>query len=662
MSEKFQGAQILSFESRMADTMSRAIALQGGRAVSAPSLEEVPLSANTEALALGEKLLSGGIDVFIFMTGVGASILIDALATRHPREKIIEAIRRTTVVSRGPKPARVLKEAGIPATLMVPEPNTWVEIVQALDFSSRSVALSGRTVAIQEYGVSNLRLIDALKKRGAEVLSVPVYRWALPRDTKPLLEGIRQLIDGKIQAVLFTNAEQVRNVIGFASEKGFEKPLREALRKTIVAAVGPTTGEALAENNLSVDFEPSRPKIGILVSELAAQLETLIDRKNRPSTVRAELVEARKSPRTLRQAQGERGGLHESNNAVGLRDAIFLKACRREPTEGTPVWLMRQSGRYMKEYQENRRKVPFLELCKNKDLAAEVTIQAVQKIKADAAIIFSDILLVVEPLGLELEYTAQEGPVISGQVESGADVDRLGEIDPESLKFVFDAVRTTRAALSPKIPLIGFSGAPFTLASYVIEGGGSKTFLQTKRLMYNDPGAWHALLEKISRGLIGYLNGQIEAGADAVQIFDSWVGCLGPEDYRTYVLPHTQAVIRALHPGVPVIHFGTGTGTFLSDFREAGGDLIGVDFRIELDEAWKTIGEDVGIQGNLDPAVLCGPRPVIRDKVKKILAQAAGRPGHIFNLGHGILPQTPVENVVALVDYVHEMSRKPVQT
>ena len=267
---------------------------------------------------------------------------------------------------------------------------------------------------------------------------------------------------------------------------------------------------------------------------------------------------------------------------------------------------------------------------------------AAKKIHADAAILFSDILLVVEPLGLALEYSEGEGPIITGEVATGRDVDRLAEIEPAaSLQFVFDGVRQTRAALAPTLPLIGFSGAPFTLASYIIEGGTSKSFLNTKRLMYADAGAWHALMQKISRGLIKYLNGQIAAGVDAVQLFDTWVGCLGPEEYREFVLPHTQAVIRALTPGTPVIHFGTGTASFLKDVRQAGGDVIGVDFRVVLDQAWQTIGYDVGIQGNVDPVVLYAPIDVIRAKVRRVIEQAAGRPGHIFNLGHGVLPTAP---------------------
>ena len=343
------------------------------------------------------------------------------------------------------------------------------------------------------------------------------------------------------------------------------------------------------------------------------------------------------------------------------RASLFLKACRREPIPVTPVWIMRQAGRYLKEYRKIREKTSFMELCKKKELAAEVAITAATRLKADAAILFSDLLLIVEPMGLDLEYESGNGPVISGQVRdaAGLNLDRLPEVEPEeSLAYVFDAVRLTRQNLDAKIPLLGFAAAPFTLASYVIEGGASRSFLETKKLMLTDPGAWNALLEKLTRGLVKYLNGQIEAGADAVQVFDSWVGCLSAEDYRQYVLPHTRALIRGLKPGVPVIHFGTGTAPFLKEFREAGGDVIGVDWRTNLGRAWSAIGMDAGIQGNLDPAVLCASREVIRREVKKILDQAGGHPGHIFNLGHGILPQTPEENAIAMVDFVHELSNK----
>lgn len=324
----------------------------------------------------------------------------------------------------------------------------------------------------------------------------------------------------------------------------------------------------------------------------------------------------------------------------------------------TPIWLMRQAGRYMREYRDVRARTSFLELCKTPSLAAEVTVTAVERLGVDAAIIFADILLILEPMGIKLEFEAGEGPVIHNPVRSAADVDRLVELeDVSALEFVNEAIRQTRQALRPDIPLIGFCGAPFTLASYMVEGGGSKNYVHTKRRMYDDPGAWHAMLARISRALAQYLNAQIAAGAQAVQLFDSWVGCLSPDDYREFVLPHTRSVISNVTPGVPVIHFGTGTATLLELLREAGGDVIGLDWRVRLDEGWDRIGHDVAVMGNLDPVTLFASQDAIRVQAKRILDRAGRRPGHIFNLGHGILPETPVENVVALVEMVHEMSR-----
>ncbi|MDX6610826.1 MAG: uroporphyrinogen decarboxylase [Blastocatellia bacterium] len=341
-----------------------------------------------------------------------------------------------------------------------------------------------------------------------------------------------------------------------------------------------------------------------------------------------------------------------------LRDSLFMRACRREPVAFTPVWLMRQAGRYMSEYRELRRRVSFLELCKTPQLAAEVTVHAAERLGVDAAIIFADILLIIEPMGLDLEFAQGDGPAIRNPIRSTADVARLREVeDVAALDFVFEAIRLTRRALRPDLPLIGFSGAPFTLASYMIEGGGSKNYVHTKVRMRTDPGAWHAMMSLISRALIKYLNAQIAAGAQAVQLFDSWVGCLGPDDYREYVLPHTRHVIQNILPGTPVLHFGTGTAALLELMREAGGDVIGLDWRVQLDQAWQRVGYDVAVMGNLDPVTLFTSPEQIRFEARRILDYAAGCPGHIFNLGHGILPETPVENVIALVEAVHEMSQ-----
>lgn len=337
----------------------------------------------------------------------------------------------------------------------------------------------------------------------------------------------------------------------------------------------------------------------------------------------------------------------------------FLAACRREKTPYTPVWLMRQAGRYMEEYRKLRAQFGFLELCKRPDLAAEITLMPVERLGVDAAILFADILLVLDPMGVGLEYAKGDGPVIHQPVRSGKDVERLKEYNPEQeLSYVAEAVGKIAKALNGKVPLIGFSGAPFTLASYLIEGGGSRNYIHTKRLMYSEPGAWKALMERLSRAIVRYLNAQITAGAEAVQVFDSWVGCLAPDDYREYVLPYMRTIFQGLKPGTPAIHFATGTAGLLKLMRAGGGDVIGVDWRVDIGDAWKEIGHDVGIQGNLDPVALLAPPGETRRRAAEILKRAGGRPGHIFNLGHGVLPETPVKNAIALVEAVHELSAR----
>jgi uroporphyrinogen decarboxylase len=335
----------------------------------------------------------------------------------------------------------------------------------------------------------------------------------------------------------------------------------------------------------------------------------------------------------------------------------FLAACRREPTSYTPVWLMRQAGRYMEEYRKLRAQHDFLELCKQPDLAAEITVTPVERLGVDAAILFADILLILDPLGVGLEYSKGDGPVIHRPVRSARDVDSLRSFDPgRELSFVYEAVKKIRTALNDKVPLIGFAGAPFTLASYLIEGGGSRNYVHTKKLFYSAPDAWRRLMEMLARLVAEYLNHQIAAGAQAVQIFDSWAGCLAPGDYAHFAMPYTKAVIDTITPGVPVINFSTGTAGSLKQIRSSGGDVIGLDWRVNLDEGWATVGHDVAVQGNLDPVALFGSPKEIKSRAADILRRAAGRPGHIFNLGHGVLPETPVDHVIALIDAVHELS------
>ncbi len=329
----------------------------------------------------------------------------------------------------------------------------------------------------------------------------------------------------------------------------------------------------------------------------------------------------------------------------------FLRACRRQPVDRTPVWFMRQAGRYMKEYRALREKHSILALAKTPELACEVTLQPVRAMPVDAAIIFADILLPIEPMGAKLRFAP--APCIDNPIRTPGDVARLRSFDPrEGLSFVLQAIRLTKSELGG-LPLIGFAGAPFTLASYLIEGGPSKDFAKTKAFMHENPAAWERLMKKIAAITGEYLLAQSEAGADALQLFDSWIGALSPAQYRRFVEPHSRAVLRAARKsGKPVIHFGTGTAGFLESFAEAGGDVIGVDWRIDLSQAWKRIGKRA-IQGNLDPALLLAPKKALRQAVDEILAQAGGRRGFIFNLGHGIMPQTPPDSVRAVIDWVH---------
>ena len=340
---------------------------------------------------------------------------------------------------------------------------------------------------------------------------------------------------------------------------------------------------------------------------------------------------------------------------VAPMSSRFLDACRRRPTDVRPVWFMRQAGRYLKPYREIRAKHTILEICKRPDLASQVTLQPVEILDVDAAIIFADILLPVEPMGLKLEFRAGEGPHIDNPIRTSTDVDSLSISNTDDLGYVGESIQLVTRALAGKVPVIGFTGAPFTLASYMIEGGPSKSFLNTKRLMYTDETLWRRLMGKIVDVLGPFAIMQVSAGARAIQIFDSWVGALSPDDYVRYVAPYSRALIeRVRSTGVPVIHFGTGASGFFRELHAAGGDVMGVDWRVNIDQAWMDISYRSAVQGNLDPVALFAPLPELKAKIHELLKRTGTRPGHIFNLGHGILPETPVDNVKAAVQIVRD--------
>ncbi|RMG59872.1 MAG: uroporphyrinogen decarboxylase [Deltaproteobacteria bacterium] len=338
----------------------------------------------------------------------------------------------------------------------------------------------------------------------------------------------------------------------------------------------------------------------------------------------------------------------------------FLRACFGETTDTVPIWIMRQAGRYMPEYQEVRQKHSFMEMCKTPDLAVKVTLLPVDILGVDAAILFSDILIPVEAMGIPVEFVEGKGPVLGAKIRDESDVERLAEFDPaEKTGFVMEAVRILRKELEGKVPLIGFSGAPFTLASYIVEGGSSKNFIKLKTLMYQAPDIYRKLMSKLTRVVTDYLNAQIEAGAQAVQLFDTWAGILTPSDYREYVLPYTRKVIANLkRDEVPVIHYANDSATLLPLFRELGADVYGIDWRINLDDAVEALGGDVVVQGNMDPTALFYPVEKIEKIAGDIIARGRKARAHIFNLGHGILPTTDPEHARALVEAVHRLGKK----
>jgi uroporphyrinogen decarboxylase len=639
----FNGLRVAALESRRAEDIARMIVRHGGVPHVSPSMREVPLAENAEAKDFAHRLITGGVDVVVLLTGVGFKHLLAAAEKHVERQRFLDALADTVTIARGPKPTAAMKEVGLTPTHRVPEPNTWRELLGMID---QSVPVSGHTVALQEYGKSNPSLIAGLEARGARVLSVRVYQWDLPEDTAPLEANVRAIAAGEIDVVLLTSAQQLANLLELARRLELEDELIEGLCNAAIASIGPTTSEALREHELPVDIEPEHPKMGQLVAAAAQRSEEVLGRKQQVAAV----------------LSGPSADVADSS--APWYDSPFLRACRGEPTDVTPVWLMRQAGRYMEEYREVRAKTTFLELCKNPSLCSEVMCTAVKRLGVDAAIIFSDLLPILEPMGFDLEFAQGEGPVIHNPVRESADVDRVLELESvESLHFVMETVRQTRADLPDDLPLIGFAGAPFTLASYTIEGGASRNYLHTKTLMYRDEGAWRELMGRFVRAVTKYLNAQIAAGAQCVQLFDSWVGCLGPDDYRRYVLPYVREIISGITPGAPIINFATGNPALLPLLAEgvAGrkrAAVVGVDWRVRLDEAWRTVGHDKAVQGNLDPVVLLSEPADIRRRAKDILDQAAGRPGHIFNLGHGVLQQTPVDNAVALVDAVHELSAR----
>ena len=485
-------------------------------------------------------------------------------------------------------------------------------------------------------------LSSGLEARGATVVRMDVFP-QLPPVQKVATSGFFELLETlDIQVLLFQNPAQAVRFGFLAKHFSRARLTNSLLDHHIVVAVGDATKEILVDRGFPIDLTLSDDAaIESNIDELAETIPQLQSRKQN----------------SYIKMSGPTSSSNDPN--APWYNSPFMKACRGEPTDVTPIWMMRQAGRYMSEYREVRANVSFLDLCANPQLCSEVMCTAVEKLGVDAAIIFSDLLPILVPMGCDLEFVKGDGPVIHNPVRTAKDIDRIKPLDSNAeLEFVMETVRQTRKDLPADMPLIGFAGAPFTLASYMIEGGSSRNYAATKQIMFGDPAAWDQLMQHLVTSISIYLKGQIEAGAQVVQLFDSWAGCLSFEHYSQYVHPYVQQIISSLPADVPVINFATGNPALLPLLADTRASVIGIDWRTRLDDAWQTVGHDRAVQGNLDPTVLLTNPKEIRRQAQIVLDQAAGRAGHIFNLGHGILPMTPVDNAIALVDIVHELSQR----
>jgi uroporphyrinogen decarboxylase len=582
---------------------------------------------------VANQLLVGEIDILVFNTAAGVTGFLDQAFQLVERQRLLDSLTDMMVVAGSKSAANVFFERDINVEISV-DSSSWRDVLVALD---QHCALSNKTLGVE--ASSHIHCLRAgLEARGAKVIDVDVFESGDDDDFPAAQEFFEGVESGDIEAVLFSSPEVVAQYCRVAQRTS---PAWQRLNRRIVFAVGRDTRSLLDDGQIRV----TRTSQGTDFAEAIEGFANCMTDINREQA------------RSHASLSGPQSG--SSDAAAPWYDSPFMKACRGERTDVTPVWMMRQAGRYMEEYREVRSKVTFLELCSNPQLCSEVMCTAVNRLGVDAAIIFSDLLPILVPMGMNLEFVQGDGPVIHNPIRTPADVNRVSRLEStEPLQFVMETVRQTRNDLPADMPLIGFAGAPFTLASYMIEGGSSRNYANTKQLMRSDSSAWDELMRHLSHSLKVYLKGQVDAGAQVLQLFDSWAGCLSFEDYRTFVLPYVKDVIESLPPEVPVINFATGNPTLLPFLADTPASVIGIDWRIRLDDAWQQVGFGRAVQGNLDPTVLLSDVDVIRHQVQAILDQAANRPGHIFNLGHGILPQTPVENAIALVELVHELSQR----
>ncbi len=633
---------------------------QGSRSVNVSSTNNSNVKSDHNRLwEFTGHLLTGMVDAVVFRTGAGVTHFLETVSRQQDARRVTDLLQDSQVIAASRPAAIALAASSInPIAAYATDvedsvayshrsAGSWRNVLVAIDQHFHPQQPTGNPMLNMTFGLEQCEdwfsLSSGLEARGASVLPIPVFATSLPKSNTAALRFFAALETQNNQVLLFNSPAEASSFAFLAKRFSQARLTNHLLDDHIVIAVGNDTHEILTDRCLPVDLTlaNSSPLSSELVEEMAAAIPQLQSRKQN----------------SYINMSGPSSSSNDSN--APWYNSPFMKACRGEPTDVTPIWMMRQAGRYMSEYREVRANVSFLDLCANPQLCSEVMCTAVEKLGVDAAIIFSDLLPILVPMGCDLEFVKGDGPVIHNPVRTTKDIDRIKPLDSNAeLEFVMETVRQTRQDLPADMPLIGFAGAPFTLASYMIEGGSSRNYAATKQIMFSDPAAWDQLMQHLVTSISIYLKGQIEAGAQCVQLFDSWAGCLSFEDYSKRVHPYVQKIIASLPADVPVINFATGNPALLPLLADTRASVIGIDWRTRLDDAWQTVGYDRAVQGNLDPTVLLTNPDEIRRQAKFVLDQAAGRAGHIFNLGHGILPMTPVENAIALVDIVHELSSK----
>ena len=602
--------------------------------------------AGKQIADFANRILTGDIDIVVFMTGAGTRAVLSAALKLVPRQRFLDGLSDIKIFAGSTAAARILREHDVVVGVDVAERSTelgnadWRNMLMAIDAQGSVVR---QNVAIEKSSDST-SLFSGLESRGARLTPLVPFEFKPPRIPAVAIDLFERIDAGEFHGVLFGDPDKTADFIALAGKLGRVRLTKHLLDDHLVVCHGPggsDSAELLRDVGFSVDYMTEAATPVDLAASLADNFQTIQKQKR---IIRVNMSGPATSP---------------SDPQAPWYNNPFMKACRGEPTDVTPIWMMRQAGRYMAEYREVRDKVSFLDLCANPQLCSEVMCTAVNRLGVDAAIIFSDLLPILVPMGCDLEFVKGDGPVIHNPVRTNEDIDRIKPLESnEELQFVMDTVRQTRNDLPADMPLIGFSGAPFTLASYMIEGGSSRNYHNTKKIMYGDPAAWQVVMQKLTDSISLYIAGQVEAGAQCIQLFDSWAGCLSYEDYKQYVHPYVKSIIASVPSAVPVINFATGNPALLPLLADTAAAVVGIDWRVRLDSAWETVGHDRAVQGNLDPTVLLTDPKEIRRQAKIVLDQAGGRAGHIFNLGHGILPMTPVDNAISLVDAVHELSAR----